>query len=391
MRWPFTRTATIATDVVPKETSDSSSARFAFRLFRQLCEHKTTANMFFSPGSVALCVAQVKELASGETRRQISNALEISALDQREIEMEIATLKAAFGNRSGAQMSFANALWLGQHVEISAEMKKRLRDLYSSELSSIDFSAPDAVATINAWVSTHTTGKIRNIVNTLSPLAAIVATNAVYFKSRWNVPFQKELTFENPFFTGSNNSKRVPLMTQSGFYPYHENGEIQIVMLPYTGSASMIIVLPAAGTDTGQFCRRLDSGRFESWLKKVKSSEGMIRLPRFKIDVNTSLSDGLKALGMTRAFDHDLAEFEHLRTDRAPVWLDQVSHRALIDVNEEGTEAAAATVAMMPLCSPMHQRPRRMFQMIVNRPFVLAMRDDQTKTILFLGWIGDPS
>ena len=118
MRWPFTRTATIATEPVPKDTSDSASTRFAFRLFRQLCEHRTTANMFFSPGSVALCVAQVKELASGETRRQISNALEISALDQREIEMEIATLKAAFGNRPGAQMSFANALWLGQHVEI---------------------------------------------------------------------------------------------------------------------------------------------------------------------------------------------------------------------------------------------------------------------------------
>ena len=218
----------------------------------------------------------------------------------------------------------------------------------------------------------------------------MAAMNAVYFKSCWKLPFQKELTFERPFLT-SSDSKRVPLMTQSGIYPYYENHQVQMITLPYSGSASMSIVLPAADTDRGYFNRSLTSGRFESWLKKLKSSEGVIRLPRFKIDVKTHLLHPLKALGMARAFDQNLTEFDHVRTDRPPVWLDQVSHRALIDVNEEGTEAAAATVIMMECASAMHYRlPRRIFQMIVDRPFLLAIRDDQTKTILFLGWIGDP-
>ena len=201
MRWPFTRTATIASDVVPQETSDAASTRFAFRLFRQLCQGNPTANVFFSPTSVMLCVALLRELASGETRRQISEALEFSASDPTGIELEIAALKASFASRSGAQISFANALWLGQHVEISAHVQKRLQDLYASELSRIDFAVPDAVATINRWVSSQTAGKISKIVNRLSPLAAMAATNAVYFKSRWKAPFEKEFTSENPFLT----------------------------------------------------------------------------------------------------------------------------------------------------------------------------------------------
>ena len=219
MRWPFTR-KTALLDVEPEEASRSSSSRFAFRLFRELCASSTTSNVFLSPSGVMLCLALVTELASSETRQQMSDALELAALDDAGLRGEIATLKTAFRIRSGADVSFANALWLDQSVDISVEGRKQLRELYDSELTKIDLSAPDTVATINAWVNSRTAGKIRSIVSGLSPLAAMVATNAVYFKSRWKLPFQKELTFDGCFFTVSGGSKRMPLMTQTGHYPY---------------------------------------------------------------------------------------------------------------------------------------------------------------------------
>jgi|SRR5581483_7730194 len=233
-------------------------------------------------------------------------------------------------------------------------------------------------------------GKIPKIVTQLSPLSALVAASAAYFKGKWKVPFRSELTRGSLFHTVSGQTKTLPMMTQSGFYPYYENRNVQAVTLPYSGGVSIEIVLPRSETDLPQFRQTLNSGLFESWIDHSKSSEGVIELPRFKADFEAQLSTCLAALGMERAFDPQRAEFNHVQTDQPPVWIDQVNHRAVVEVNEAGTEAAAVTVSVVVMASASYHRPRHRFHVTVDRPFFLVLRDDATKVILFMGWIGDP-
>jgi serine protease inhibitor len=390
MPWPFGRKAAVAAAPESEDTSKSPTARFAFKLFRELSRGEATANLFFSPSSVMLCLALVYELASGETRCEMAETLEIETLDRVGLESEIACLKSAFGARARAEVSFANSLWLGRHAQIAPALQTRLRQLYDSELTSLDFAAPDAVAIINAWVNARTKGRISRMVSQLSPLTALVAMNAVHFKGRWEEPFQKELTREAPFHTASGSVAHLPLMSQSGTYRYYEDRLLQIVTLPYEGGVSMIVVLPAAKSDLEEFRQNLTASRVESWTHQSKFQQGVVKLPRFKVDYEAELRNGLTALGMNRAFDENRAQFEHVHSDRPPVSLGRVLHRAVGDVNEEGTEAAAATFAPVFFTSAMNPRPPKLFHMIVDRPFLIVIRDDTTQSLLFLGWINDP-
>jgi serine protease inhibitor len=392
MPWPIARnvskklSAVFASDV--PETSSSASTRFAFKLFHELAT-ADASNVFFSPSSVMLCLAMVHELASGETRQAMAKALEIADLAPADAQLAIATLKAAFRPRPDLTVKTANSFWCCDRAQVRPELAAKLRDLYDAELTSVDLAATDAVPRINAWVSDKTNGMIGHIIDQLPPLAVLVAINAVYFKGRWTIPFIRPLTRDRPFTTASGQTKQLPLMLQSGNYDYYEDSRLQAVALPYLGSMAMHVVLPAERTDLQQFQRSLTSGSWESWLAKLEPMPGTIGFPRFKLDYFVPLERALKALGMERAFDRNRAEFDGIQAGEQAVWIDKVVHRAVAEVNEEGTEAAAVTMAT-ECFSASRPRPPRMFQMIVNRPFFIAIRDEATGTILFMGWIGDP-
>jgi serpin B len=390
MPWPFGQKAAVAVTARSEDASKSATARFAFKLFRELSRAEASANLFFSPSSVMLCLALVYELASEETRYQMAEVLEIASLDQVGRESEIASLKTALGARANAEVSLANSLWLGRHAQIAGAFEARLRELYDAELTSLDFAAPDSVSRINAWVNARTKGRISRIVSQLSPLAALVAINAVYFKGRWKSPFQKESTQEAPFHTASGSISHLPMMAQSGTYNYYEDRQLQIVTLPYQGRVSMIVVLPAAKSDLEEFRQNLTASRLKSWTHKLKFQQGVVKLPRFKVDYEAELKNALTALGMDRAFDRSRAQFEHVHSDQPPVSLGRVLHRAVGEVNEEGTEAAAVTLGEMLCLSAMNAKPPERFDMTVDRPFMIVIRDDTTQSVLFMGWINDP-
>jgi serpin B len=390
MPWPFSRKSDVVLNGEAVESSASPQVRFAFRLFRELSHADDSANIFFSPSSVMLCLALVRELASGETRESIAKALEIAELDHAGAEREIACLKSAFSARTDAEISFANALFIGRHAQIAAALPTQVHTQYDAELSELDFSSPGAVATINAWVNARTKGKIWRIVSQLSPQTALLALNAVYFKSRWLIPFMEEVTQDEPFRVAAGPVKQVPMMMQGGTYRYYEDRQIQVAALPYRGNISIYIPLPRPDADINRFRQSLTSGLWESWVSKLRSEPGTIRLPRFRVDYDAELNGALKALGMERAFDKSRAEFGQVQTDYPPVWLDGVVHRAVAEVNEEGTEAAAATMTQVLAASAMPRKPPKRFMMIVDHPFFALIRDESTKTILFMGWIGDP-
>lgn len=389
MRWLTARKSSPSLNQIPDRVSSSPNARFAFRLFRELTKTDDVSNVFISPSSVMLCLTLVHELASGKTREEMAGALEIAGMDVSHLTEEVSRLKTAFRSRACAELAFANSLWLSKDAEIAEELATSLRGLYESELTTLDFASPDALPTINGWVNARTRGKISGILDCISPLTALVAANAVYFKGIWTTPFQREFTRDDKFTSAVRQKKYLPMMLQDGVYLYYEDKILQMAALPYEGGVSMYVVLPSGNVEGKQFLQTVTAGSWEYWLGRAGRMQGTIHLPRFKVDYASKLNAALISLGMEQAFDEYRAEFKQVRTKLEPVWIDQVIHRAIAEVNEEGTEAAAVTATFMR-CLAKPEKPPRRFTMIVNRPFLMVIRDEMTKTILFLGWIGDP-
>jgi serine protease inhibitor len=388
MPWPFARkpSAVLASDLI--ETSSSPNTRFAFKLFRELAGG-ASSNVFFSPASVMFCLAMVYEASAGETRQAMAQTLGFAGLDPIDVDRAIAALRASFRQREHVEVMAANSLWCSDRVQVRPEYAAKVRDIYDAELVTLDFAAAAAAARINAWVHEKTKGRISRIVDVLSPLTPLIAVNAIYFKARWIRPFKRELTRDGLFTTTTGKQKQLPMMLQSGRYSYYEDRELQAVALPYEGDMAMHVILPASRTDPRQLEESLSSRAWESRLARFEKVLGTIQIPRFKVDYHARLDPALKVLGMERIFDPNRAEFDGLRTEWPPLWIDQVSHRAVMEVNEEGTEAAAVTAVAM-LGAARNARPPRQFQMIVDRPFFVVIRDEAAGTILFMGWVGDP-
>ena len=199
------------------------------------------------------------------------------------------------------------------------------------------------------------------------------------------------MTHDAPFTTASGSKKILPTMRQGGSFRYLENAQFQAVALPYRGSQmARYVLLPAPDSSLAKLVESLSAARWEEWTRQFTESKGSLELPHFKVDSCMQLARTLIEFGMERAFDGKHAEFGGIQ-DEAPLWLDQVLHRAVAEVNEEGTEAAAATMMVFAGSSLRKQRPEPYFRMIVDRPFVFLVRDEVSGAILFLGFVIDPS
>jgi serine protease inhibitor len=394
MRWPFTRPNPEGAAVLPDETTAPPEIRFTFKLFHELVRQDPSANIFFSPCSVMLCLAMVYDGARGETRSGMANALQLSGLDSEGVESTVARLRSVFQKRAAdVQLLMSNSLWCNRSIHVLPAFTARARDIYDADVHEIEFAAADAAARINAWVSEKTADKIPHMVDRLDALTLMVALNAIYFKGLWRQPFERILTRDEPFTTGSGKKKTLPRMLQMGSFRYWEQPEFQAVVLPYQGSRiAMYLFLPARNSSLEKLHSSLSAARWDMWRKQFAETRGSVRLPRFKMSYSAWLRPALIKLGMERAFDPKRAEFGGIRNEPPQVWIDQVLHRAIAEVNEEGTEAAAATMSVLMATSALRpQRPEPSFQMIVDRPFLFLIRDETSGNILFLGSVVDPS
>ena len=212
--------------------------------------------------------------------------------------------------------------------------------------------------------------------------------NAVYFKGQWQKKFDKALTKEKPFHLPDGKQKPAPMMAQSGKYLYHRGDKFQAVSLPYgNGGVSAYLFLPDEGSSLDEFLKGFSHQKWEALINNFNSTPGDIELPRFKLDYEKTLNDPLKALGMGMAFSKADADFSGIRPER-DLYISEVKHKAVIEVNEEGTEASAATSVGIAITSA--QRPQQPFRFIADRPFLMAIRDSQTGAILFMGAVMEP-
>lgn len=380
-----------------KPTSDtvdsrlvSANTRFGFKLFAEVAKQGAGKNVFISPASVGLALAMTYNGAAGETKQAMARALEAQGMSLDELNRAYAQLKAALESPDPkVQLSIANSLWAKKGITFKAEFIQRDKQFYGAEVTTLAFDDPSASATINSWVADKTKGKIEKIVDNIDPQSILFLINAIYFKGKWSAEFDKAKTKEDVFTTADGRQKRHPMMHQSDKYRYYEAKDFQAVSLPYgAGQVSMYIFLPPKGTSLVEFQKSLTAANWELWMKEFAETKGDIALPRFKVEYEIALNDALKALGMGVAFDPDRANFTGMVQASENAFISRVKHKTFAEVNEEGTEAAAATSVEITVTSVM--QPRKSFRMIVDHPFFCAIRDNKTGTMLFMGSITDP-
>jgi serpin B len=364
-----------------------ANTKFGFKLFSEILQQDSNKNVFISPTSVAIALAMTYNGASGETQAAMANALELQGMSLSEVNQANEALKTTLENAdSDIQLSIANSLWARQGISFKPDFLRRNQEFYDAKVTDLDFANPEVKRIINNWVKENTNGKIPQIISEIQPNDILFLINAIYFKGNWMEQFDKDKTVERPFYLVDGTQKEHPMMSQSGEYQYYEDDTVQAISLPYgKGRLSFYVFLPRENISLDTFEQQLTPENWQQWMNQFGKRDGSIVLPRFKLEYEIQLNKALKALGMDVAFD-DRADFSNMTEE--DVLINQVKHKTFVEVNEEGTEAAAATSIGMVLTSA--AIPQTPFEMVVDRPFFCAIRDNQTGTILFMGSIREP-
>ncbi len=364
-----------------------ANTQFGFKLFSELLKQDSGQNVFVSPSSVAIALAMTYNGASGATQQQMAKALELQGMSLSELNRANASLKTLLENPdNGVQLTIANSLWARQGVPFKPTFIRHNQEFYGAQVTNLNFADPNATALINNWVKENTRGKISQIVDRLQPDDVMFLINAIYFKGGWTKEFDRKATMSKPFFRADGSQKSQPLMSQTGSYKYYETDQFQAVSLPYGKKrVSMYLFLPKPSSNLTTFYKTLTAENWQQWMSQFRTQPGSIQVPRFKLEYEVELKKALSALGMPIAFDANQATFGALST--VPTKIDQVKHKTFVEVNEKGTEAAAATsVGIVATAMPVNEP----FKMVVDHPFFCAIRDNQTGTVLFMGSLVDP-
>jgi serpin B len=352
----------------------------------------TPGNLICSPLSVSAAMGLTYAGAAGTTRDEMRGALHLPADDARAYE-GYRTLFADLDRSAaagGAHWTLANRLWVQKDFALLPGYLRTTRESFDSEAGELDFrrDPEPARATMNRWVEEKTERRIKDLfpAGSITPVTRLVLANAVYFKGLWQVQFDKEQTQPTPFHVTTSATKSVPMMHQTGAFGYARRDWGRVLEIPYKDEKiALVVLLPDQVDGLANLESHLQADSLRAWTSGLRQREVRLGLPRLKATSQLELNGALAALGMPSAFS-DAADFSGM-TGRRDLFISLVVHKALIEVNEEGTEAAAATGAVMELTA-IADEPE---QFLADRPFLFLIRDRASGCILFLGRVADPS
>ena len=371
---------------------------FGFRLLNAVQKTIPSGNVVLSPVSAALNLSMVLNGADGDTRQEMLTALALSGSELGAInEANAQLIKIIRTPAQNITLSVADSLWVdSRHGTIRADYAKQMQGWYDAEMADLDFSNPSAATRINNWASKETNGRISKVIDRIDPTDLLLLLNAVYFKGQWTHKFDKAQTQQRDFTLAGGAVKQVSRMAQSGRFDYFEAPQMQAIRLSFgDGALAMEVFLPAKSSSLGALEAELTAEHWASWQAQYAPRSGTIELPRFELKSNYRLNDPLRALGMTRAFQPDVAQLPgmfasapgQLRTGR--FFISSVLQSTYWKVDEEGSEAAAVTTTGIRASAI--PRPMPPFRMIVDRPFFCAIEDRRSGALLFVGAIYDPA
>lgn len=366
-----------------------ASGEFGFNLFKEIQKTQQKENIFISPLSVSMALGMTLNGAANETERAMQNTLGFDGLSDEEINQSYQSLIKLLADLD-PKVSFqiANSIWYRLGFTVEQPFLDVNKTYFNAEVNALDFNSPEAVATINSWVDSKTNGKIKKILDQIDPMAVMFLINAIYFKGTWTYEFDKKYTEDEPFYVGDTTQVTCKMMKQSNDFLYYQNEEFQAIDLPYgNGAFRMTVFLPAPGNSVDALIAQLNAQNWAEWMGKFSKQKGTLYLPKFKLKYEKVLNQVLSTLGMGIAFGGG-ADFTKINKNGG-LYISKVLHKSFVDVYEEGTEAAAVTIVEIRMTSVGGESQG--FFMRVDRPFLFAIREQNSRTILFMGKIMNPA
>jgi len=378
-------------NIVPSEKSAKVIAadnQFGLELFQKIdASLDEPKNTMISPMSVSLALAMVYNGAEGNTKKQMEEMLHKAGLTPDDINQSYKDLVAGLASHDPkVELSISNAIFYRNTFPVKGAFKTTNRDYYDAEVSGLDFSkTSETLNTVNGWVDTKTKGKIDKIIEEVKPEDIMYLLNAIYFNGEWKYRFETNDTQEMAFTKEDNTMVQVPTMYIEKPFNYYGHQNFELLEMPYgSGKYSMLVFLPASGKNTNDVISQMTSENMDNWISKLTEQKKKVYLPKFEFKFDNSLVDELTALGMTDAFNDAKANLSGI-SDAAQLVISAVMHKSYIKVDERGTEAAAVTGITVGVTSIPIDNPFR-----VDRPFVFAIREKDTKAILFIGKVMNP-
>ena len=361
--------------------------QFAIDLYGQL--RTEPGNLFFSPNSISTALAMTYAGAESSTAGQMAEVLHFELPEDRLHPAFSGLLGRLNSKKKGIEVRAANRLWGQKGYTFLPAYLQTTRDQYGAELGQVDFVQQTEAArqTINTWVQDQTNDKIKDLIpaGVLNNMTRLVLTNAIYFKGNWEHQFDKEATQSAPFHVSADEKVEVPMMFQKEKFAHGTVDDVQLLKLPYVGKDfSMLVLLPKAVDGLPALEQKLTIENLNKWMAVLEEKKVDVYLPKFKLTSEFSLDGVLAKMGMTDAFCPEQADFSGM-TGNKELYISAVVHKAFVDVNEEGTEAAAATGVVVAVSS---------VQIIPTfgayPTFLFLIRDNQTNSILFMGRVTNP-
>jgi len=383
---------TIATEIHQKEVIDSANT-FAFDLFQPiLADAKGDENIMISPFSITSALSMTLNGASHETFEAMKKTLRLDGKTLEQINdtyLKLMTEMVTVDER--VVFEIANSVWVEKRLSVKQKFMDDVQNWYKAEARGIDVTDPDAVDIVNGWIEEKTHDRITDMLDYLDPDLAMLLINAVYFNGKWRYQFDKTDTKEEPFYVTPTSSKTVPMMHQEENLKAAKDNNLMIVDIPYgQGNYSMLIVLPDAGISASDAAEVLTSTQWNKWMSLLENNTHIVELsmPSFKYNYKRLLNEDLKGLGMGIAFS-DWADFGNISDSQLQI--SRVIHQSFIETNEEGTEAAAATIVEIRFTTAGPDPEPTIWKIDLDRPFLFFIHETSTGTILFMGKVGDPT
>lgn len=362
---------------------------FGLRFFDKLCrEGDGEENVLFSPQSAHMCLSLVANGASGLTAQELLTALGAdSGLGQLNSENE-KSLASLTSLNSSLKLESANAIFASKSAPILSQFAETCQKNYQAEVRNLDFASPEALVEINKWCAEKTHDKISSILSRLNQSDIVVLLNALYFKGTWDSTFKPANTRPGDFSGPGLAHHEVSMMHQTHYYEYLQTGAFSAIEMPYKGGqASLFVFLPEKNVSLKQLRERFLPDNWRQWMTSFKPEKVAVQLPKFKVQFGRTLNPVLADLGIKAAFDRGRADFSKMVPPPHHAFLSLVVQKTYMEVDEQGTEAAAVTAVAVAMASCMPQPPK---QFVVDRPFLIALRNNISGEILFLGQIVDP-
>ena len=329
-----------------------ANTQFGFNLFNEIRKTENNKNIFISPFSVSVALAMTLNGASGETEQSMTDALQLQGIDPETINTGYAELQQVLQTSDPkVTLTIANSLWAhnaNDDFTFYPDFLQVNKEFFNAEITELNLHDPNTPAQINQWVDSNTDGKIRKIIDKIDKKTGLLLLNAIYFKGEWETEFEPSMTQNDIFYLETGKEKSVPMMRQTDDYAYYEGENFQVVSLPYgSGYMSMYILLPSRESDLNTLLDDLNVERWENAVSQVSEQEVYVQIPKFELEYSIDLSDALKELGMEIAFDERNADFSRMAYSPTGKllqrWIQKVTQKTFVKVNEEGTEAAAVT------------------------------------------------